>query len=266
MVPTTHIGNLEISRFILGGNPFSGFAHQTTARSEEMLNYYTTARIKEEMYKAEKLGLSTFIGRADHHIMRVLREYWNEGGTLRWVAQTCPEVGTIQRGARNAISGQASACYVHGGVMDNYFANDKLDLLPPAIDMVREAGIPVGIAGHNPEVFLWADKHLDVDFYMCSYYNPSSRAHDPEHVVGATEWFHQKDRERMIDAIQQLSKPVIHYKVLAAGRNDPREAFEIVAKAMRPIDAVCVGIYSGDDPDMLEKDVRLFLEALAASE
>lgn len=260
----TRIGNLGVSRFILGSNPFSGFSHQTTARSEEMLDYYTTANIKAEMRKAEKLGINTLLGRADHHMIRVLREYRNEGGRLQWFAQTCPELGPVERGVQNAIRGRANACYVHGGVMDNYLANNKLDLIVPAIEMIRDAGMPAGIAGHNPEVFLWAEQNLDVDFYMCSYYNPTSRAANPEHVVGAKEWFEPADRERMIDVIRGLSRPVIHYKVLAAGRNDPKEAFERVARAMRPSDAVCVGIYAGDDIAMLEKDVRLFHDALAA--
>jgi len=257
------IGDLAVSKLIIGGNPFSGFSHQTPERDQQMLDYYTTEHIKQDFRRAEELGINTHIGRADHHIMRVLREYWNEGGSIQWIAQTCPEIGTVQRGVQNAIRGCASACYVHGGVMDNYFATGKLDLIPPAIKMIRDAGIPAGIAGHNPEVFLWAKNNLDVDFYMCSYYNPTNRDKQAEHVSGMKEWFRQEDRERMIEVIQGLSKPVIHYKVMAAGRNNPKEAFERAARAMRPGDAVCVGIFSGDDPDMIEKDVTLLDEALA---
>lgn len=45
---------------------------------------------------------------------------------------------------------------------------------------------------------------------------------------------------------------------IVAGRNNPDEAFKLAAKAMRPMDAVCVGIFSKDDPHMLEKDIALF--------
>jgi len=68
----------------------------------------------------------------------------------------------------------------------------------------------------------------------------------------------------MAELIQTLSKPAIHYKVLAAGRNDPAEAFKYVARKMRPVDAVCVGIYTADKPDMLAEDVELLERALAA--
>ena len=44
---------------------------------------------------------------------------------------------------------------------------------------------------------------------------------------------------------------------------DPGEAFAFVAQHLRPQDAVCIGIYQRNKPDMLAEDVRLFEEALA---
>jgi hypothetical protein len=35
---------------------------------------------------------------------------------------------------------------------------------------------------------------------------------------------------------------------------------------MRPQDLACVGVFSGDDPRMLETDVRLFEKNLVAAE
>ncbi len=64
----------------------------------------------------------------------------------------------------------------------------------------------------------------------------------------------------MTGLIQQLSRPVIHYKILAAGRNDPAAAFAFAAAKMRANDAVCVGIYQKDRPGILREDVQL-LEA-----
>ena len=151
------IGGVEVTRLAIGGNPFSGFSHQSPERDREMVHYYTTARIKEALRQAEELGINTHVGRADHHIMRVLLEYWDEGGAIQWLAQTCPEVGPIERGVLNAVRGGAQACYIHGGVMDHLYAQGKLDEVPAAIAQIRDAGLPAGIAGHNPKVFEWAD-------------------------------------------------------------------------------------------------------------
>ena len=257
------IGDLAVSRFMLGSNPFSGYAHQTAQAGHDMVHYYTVERIKQTLRQAEAAGITTLIARADNHIIRMLSEYWDEGGQLQWVAQTCPSVTSMQRGARSAIEGGAKAVYVHGGVMDNCLANGNFDEPLAGIEAVRAAGLPVGIAGHNPDVFAWAEANLDVDFYLCSYYNSAHRDHSAELVSGMSEWFHDADRQKMARTIQGLSRPVIHYKVLAAGRNDPAEALAFAAATMRDGDGVCVGAFTRDKPDMIAEDVGLFEAAWA---
>lgn len=254
------LGNLSVSRLIIGGNPFSGFSHQGPQKDQEMLDYFTTQHVKDTLYQAQKAGIDTHIGRADHHVMRCLREFWQEGGKLQWIAQTCPELGTIERGVQNAIVGRAKACYIHGGVMDNLVFHGQTDEVAPALEKIRKAGMPCGIAGHQPQVFEWAEKNIDVDFYMCCYYDPIPRTDRPDHVAGDGEVYDNAARDAMVATIAKLSKPVIHYKIFACGRNDPREAFEFTAKHLRPQDGVCIGVYPKDKADMLEEDVRLFEE------
>jgi hypothetical protein len=261
-IGTVHIGDLAVSRLILGGNPFSGFSHQTPQRDQDMRRYYTTARIKQTLRQAEDLGINTFLGRSDRHIIRVLLEHWDEGSTIQWFAQTCPEYATIGRSISAAARAGAKAVYLHGGQMDFFLAQDLLHQVPDAIAQIQDAGLAAGIAGHVPRVFEWAEENLDVDFYMCAYYNPSRRDERAEHVSGMVECFSAEDREAMVRVIRQLSKPAIHYKVLAAGRSDPGEAFAFVGRHLRPQDAVCVGVYTQEQPDMLREDLELLLHSL----
>ena len=93
---TVKFGNVSVSKVILGGNPFSGFSHQTPERDREMVDYFTTDRIKVTMRQAEMLGVTTFLGRVDKHIRRILTEYWNEGGKIQWLAQTAPEFTSLE--------------------------------------------------------------------------------------------------------------------------------------------------------------------------
>ena len=99
------IGPLTVSRFILGSNPFSGFSHQGSSRDAEMVHYFTTQRIKQVLRDAESLGITAVIARADHHVIRTLMEYWDEGGKLQWLAQTCPGVGPTLKTVQMAIQG-----------------------------------------------------------------------------------------------------------------------------------------------------------------
>jgi len=256
------IGHLKVSRFILGSNPFSGFSHQSIEMDDIMRHYFSARQIKSILRQAESLGVNTIIARTDYHIMRLLLEYWDEGGTLQWFAQTCPEVGSHQACIQRAANYGAKAVHLHGGVMDHQYHQGKLDDVPPAIDLIHEKGMLAGVAGHIPPVIAWAEENLNLDYYMCCYYNPIPRKDQAEHVHGYNEAYLEEDRRAMTELIQKLSKPVIHYKIMAAGRNDPAEAFAFAASKMRANDAVCVGIYDGEDPDMLKKDVDLLLANL----
>jgi hypothetical protein len=227
-----------------------------------MRHYFTTSRIKETLAQAESLGINTFLGRADRHIARVLMEYWDEGGEIQWFAQTCTEFAMHSRGIANAIDGGASACYIHGGQMDFWLAQGQTDMIRDNIDMIKGAGLPAGVAGHTTKVFEWAEENLDLDFYMCCYYNPSRRDERAEHVSGMREYFAPEDRDAMVQLIAQLTKPVIHYKVFAAGRNDPAEAMDFCAQHLRPQDAVCVGVFPKDNPNMLAEDCDLLEKSL----
>ena len=254
--------NIQVSRFIIGSNPFSGFSHQSPETDQAMRHYFTTTRIKQTLHEAEELGVNTLIARTDFHVMRMLMEYQDEGGTLQWFAQTCPEVGSHETCILRAASYGAKACHLHGGVMDNAFAQGKLDDIQPALDLARAKGLLAGIAAHNHHVIEWAEEHLDLDYYLCCYYNPTNRAAHPEHIADEVEFYLESDRQLMTDLIPRLSKPVVHYKIMAAGRNDPRSAFAFAASKMRPNDAVCVGIYQKDNPAILRQDVELLEESM----
>jgi len=262
-VDNVNIAGIETSRFILGSNPFSGFSHQGVDRDAEMVRWYTVQRIKETLHEAEELGINTLLARTGSHIMRMLLEYRDEGGKIQWFAQLIPSSGPLEMHVRRAHSMNARACHIHGGLMDHLVAQRRADEVKPIIDLIRELGMIAGIAGHNVRVFEWAEEHLDCDYYMCCYYNPSRRDDRPEHVHGTVEKYRAQDRDAMVNFIATASRPVIHYKVLAAGRNEPEEAFAFAASHMRRNDAVCVGVFRGDDPDMLKKDVALFNQARA---
>ncbi len=258
--------NLKVSRLILGSNPFSGFSHQSPEKDWEMRHYYSSANIHKVLFQAEGLGINTLIARTDYHVMRMLLEYRDQGGMLQWFAQTCPEVGDHQACILRAHSYGAKAVHLHGGVMDYLYAQQKMDEVQPALDFIREKGMLAGIAAHNPGVIEWAEEHLDLDYYLTCYYNPTPRDEHAAHNPHAAEQYLEEDRLAMTDLIQTLSRPAIHYKILAGGRNDPQQAFAFAASKMRRNDVVCVGVYPKDNPDQLKEDVEFLEENLVVQE
>ena len=54
------IVDLNVSRLCIGGNPFSGFSHQSPERDQEMRAFYTPERVKHGLRIAERAGINIF--------------------------------------------------------------------------------------------------------------------------------------------------------------------------------------------------------------
>ena len=257
-LPTTKLGDLEVSRLVVGGNPISGFSHG--ARDKEMLDYFTTENTKKLLRRCEDAGINTCFFRADKHVMRTMHEYWNDGGSIQWVAQSAPEMD-ILRDVDQAKSFGASAMYVHGGLIDDCFEKDDLDDAKRQLDRIHEVGLPAGCASHSPENILKIiEMGWDVDFFMvCLYYLQGYRG---QLSVSQDEKFNDADRAKALAIFREIEQPCFAYKILAAGRKDPREAFTEVCSYLKPIDGINVGMYPPDSPTIVEDNVALAAELL----
>ncbi|HET6382082.1 MAG TPA: hypothetical protein VFJ58_01715 [Armatimonadota bacterium] len=260
MIPVVDFCGLKVSRLIIGGNPFSGFSHQSRERDQAMLNYYTTERIKETLRRAEAVGINSAILRSDAFIHRMLREYRNEGGAIQWIAQVGADNGLdgAMRSIDVAVSAGARAAYIHGGFIDQVFADRNSELLTRWMDRIRWHGIPAGAAGHSPEAHLWVDSLGVADFQAIPFYNCGS-LHD-----GKGDRFDRDDPPRAVEAIRTIQKPCIGYKILGAGRVDPRRGFEYAFGNIKPGDVVNVGMYRGDREEMVEENAAIVADTLGS--
>ncbi|MBI3944905.1 MAG: hypothetical protein HY321_03230 [Armatimonadetes bacterium] len=258
-LPCVNLGGLQVSRLIIGGNPFSGVSHQTAEKDAEMLDYYTTARLKQTLAECERLGINTLFARADQHIMRLVREYRSDGGKIQWVAQSAPEMGSLEANIRRVKFFGGVGCYIHGGVVDQRFERGELESLRPAMTLIRELGMVPGIAAHQPGAHLEAQRiGLGHDFHMVCFYDLTGRRGQIE-AASKDERFRPEDPAAAVAALRQLERPCIAYKVFAAGRNDPREALAYAYSHIRPTDAVLMGVYTRHQPDQIEQNVRTAL-------
>lgn len=254
------IGNATVTGLCIGGNPFSGFSHQTQAKTDEMVAYHTPERIKKTLRVAEDAGINTFFGRTDDHILGIVRDYWAEGGTIQWFAQICTEPDdpdVWRKWLRASAELGATGAYMHGGVVDHWYSEGRDDLFEEALTSMRDAGVVAGFAGHKPGAHAWIRDNLSPDFQMCSYYNPTDRSKNPQHSSVGERW-ELDDRAEMLEVIDSIRAPVVHYKVFAGGNMPIVEAFETMGRHMKPTDVACVGIFLKDDPEMIAKDIELF--------
>ncbi len=258
MIPAVEFCGLQVSRLMVGGNPISGFSHQGPERDEEMLNYYTTARIKETLQRAEAVGITTTVLRSDPHIERIMREYCNEGGRIQWIVQLGVAPSQFSGAIRRAVSLGAKAAYIHGGIGDRAYAQRDLDSLKELIGYIHDHGIPAGVGSHSPHAHRWMyEADLPADFHVVSFYNCGS-LHD-----GNGEKFDAEDPPPAGEVIREIDKPCIGYKIMGAGRVDAREALQFAFANIKPGDCVNVGMYRGDNDNMVEENAAAAAEILA---
>ncbi len=258
-LPTISIASHNITRLIIGGNPYSGISHRSAAASQAMIDYYTTQQIIADLRQAEANGINTVLARADRHIMRVLNEYWNAGGTIQWIAQTPKdtEYADLNEYLQIIARYRPMAIYHHGGTTDKLYAEGRLGSLHESLKYIRDLGCAVGIGTHDPLIL----KHCstdgyDVDFYVCALYNHTKHR----------ELYLPDDRDTAFAAIQAIQTPIIAIKVLAAGRNEPREAFQLALENIKPTDAMAVGMYTQFQPDQIQENARTVAELIRKSE
>ena len=129
MLPTIRLGAADISRLIIGGNPFSGNSHMSSELDNEMEDYFTTENIKKTLYRCNECGINAMQLRGDKHIFRIMREFRLEGGKMHWVAQTAPEMQSFEGNIAQMMKNDPAAIYHHGTVTDMLFKDGQFDEL-----------------------------------------------------------------------------------------------------------------------------------------
>ena len=212
-----------------------------------MEDYYTTRQIMADLAQAEQNGINTVLARADKHIMRTLNEYWNAGGTIQWIAQTpkATEYSDLNAYLKIISRYHPIAIYHHGGTTDKLYAEGRLNLLQDSLNRIRDLGCAVGIGTHDPQILKHCyTEEYDVDFYVCALYNHTQHR----------ELYLPSDRDTAVATIKAMSVPVIAIKVLAAGRNEPNDAFQFALENIKPTDAMAVGMYTQFQPDQIRQN------------
>jgi hypothetical protein len=271
-LPTIKLGEKNITRLIMGGNPLRGNSHFSAEMDKEMLNYYTTEKVVETLHSCEKAGINTLQARGDYIILQWLEIFRREGGNLLWIAQTASEMHDIFQNIRVCAAAGAFAIYHHGTRTDNLWHEGKIDMVKDYLSCIRDTGALVGLGTHNPEIIEYVeDRDWDVDFYMACFYNLSRAPRESAIVSGRaaheTEKFFDEDREKMCAVIRKTAKPCLAFKILAACRKcstqeSVEEAFRYAFANIKPIDAVVVGMFP-KYIDQISLNVRYALRACA---
>lgn len=236
-----------------------------------MRDYFTTARIKQTLYRCQELGINTMIGRGDMHMLRLIHEFQQEGGRLNWICMTGGEFGNFDGHIHQIMQYRPTAIYHHGSVTDGMFKAGEYEELHRCLEVIKSHGVPAGLGTHMPNVLEYAEEHnWGADFYMASVYNLSLESNRVSSAITGKpnegERFEEEDIPVMYEMIRSVDKPCLAFKILGAGRRcatqeSVRSAFMEAFANIKDTDAVVVGMYPKKE-DQAELDCRYTLEAI----
>jgi hypothetical protein len=248
-VPKMKFFHAEISRMVLGVNPFYGFAHYNDNFSNSMREWYTADRVCEVMHQATRFGINAF---NYVHLDRGPRDWARfraEGGQMHLIVQLTGGVDT------EAVvkSLKPLALQRQGEVVDTAWQNGEMETVKEWCKKARDLGVLVGVGTHKPEVIdLVESEGWDVDFYSGCVYNRTRSPEEWRKVLNGElpempgDIYIQSDPARMYKAIRQTTKTCFAFKILAAGRipdNGVEQAFRTAYASIKPNDGVYVGMF-----------------------
>lgn len=251
-LPSTEFFGHSVSRLICGGNPLSGYSHFSAELDREMIEYYNMPNLQALLDECWQQGINTFQSRGDRHQMRMYLEHQQNGGMVKWIAQTASEFADIYANIAEIARYKPIAIYHHGTHTDNSWHSGTIDQVNDLVKAIHDQGLPAGVGTHIPEVVEYIEtKGWEVDFYMCCFYNlarqyKSAPAVDQE--AYKRDKFPAEDPLRMTAVMQQVMKPCIGFKIMAASRHcstlqTTQAAFQFAFNNIKLMDMVDVGIF-----------------------
>jgi len=253
-LPTIRLGTLEVSRLILGSNPFWGYSHKSAQLDEEMRRHHSDERIIQILDEAADCGLTAVASPPDERWRKLWTRYTESGGRLKiWISQCHGNPEQMISEIDRSVKAGARAVFIQGARVEEQFGQGRFDVLQSWIEHIKDAGLPAGAAAHWPEVHPELERRkFPTDFYYQCMYNASK-----------TDDYSAAEREKAAATVARLDKPVVAYKILGAGRLTAGEGFEYAFNHIKRKDGVCVGIYAEKAIDQIRQNAT-YTEMLTA--
>jgi hypothetical protein len=251
-IPTVKFGKTEITRLVIGSNPFYGYSHTNRTLDQIMREWYTQDRRMDVLHAAERNGINAWQVHYDTQSMADLARYRAEGGRMQLILLADFELMKNPKLLPEAAKLGPLGIAHHGNRTDERFRNGEKGLVRDFLKAVRDTGVMVGLSAHNPHVFETVESEgWDIDYYQACLYRVSRTAEETRAEFGEAplgETFMEKDPERMCRVIRETRKPCLAFKLLGAGRasGSPagvERAFRFAYSNIKPGDAAIVGMF-----------------------
>jgi hypothetical protein len=266
-LPQGKIGDLKLSRMILGGNLLTHFTHSRDLKYVYNLtaHYNTDEKIMETLALAEANGINTVSMHNPPRPMSVLRKYRSQGGKIQWIicptAKVTADMEEYKTQVRELIQEGCEAIYLWGVHSDKLIADGKIDLIAKAVEVAKEEGVPSGVGAHDLRVIAECEKNnIPADFYIKTFHHhnypsgPKPAQIQAPYSENPGYWC--SDPNGVIDLMKTVTKPWFAFKVMAAGAIPPKDAFRYAFE--NGADHILVGMFDFE----IQEDVELLKSIL----
>lgn len=248
VLPKGKVGNLEISRMVLGANPMVGAAHSRDLSYAGQLfkKYHTESKVFETFAIAEQAGINAVNVIADKLPMFASNLTWLN----KYKKSTGSKMQAIFQGGlgvepdrlaplRWAVDNGVSAIYVAGTTCDSMVKNGDLDIIAKAVEFTRSQGMPAGVGAHSILVILACQKAgIKPDFYYKTmhhdqYWSATPREFRVEYETNTRSADHNKTNDSMwdlfpeqtVEVFKSIDVPIFGFKTMAGGAIPPKDGF-----------------------------------------
>jgi len=253
LLPTVKFADVDITRLIVGSNPFYGYSHFNHVLDQHMREWMTQDRKMEILKSCTEQGINTWQLHYNDEPYQDFKRYRAEGGKMHLILladfalmkdpSLVPKVATEMK---------PLGIGHHGNRTDERFRSGEKNKVREFLKIVRDSGVMVGLSTHNPQVIEAVESEgWDIDYYQACLYRVTRTAEEARKEFGEAplgELYYEKDPERMCKVIRQTRKPCLAFKLLGAGRlinnkGSIENAFRFALGNIKPTDAVIVGVY-----------------------
>lgn len=250
LLPTAKIGKLTLSRLISGGNLISGWAHSRDLFyvPSLMRHYNTEEKVMDTLQLLEEHGINALIADPRKNVIQVLARYWKErGGKIQWIAEGHPDLDDWRTNLKQSIDFGAAAIYIQGVKSDQFYKAGRFELVGKCVEYIKSQGLPGGIGAHKLEVVIESEKNkFNPDFYVktlhhTGYWSTRRPEQTADVVDNPADNYWDLDPKKTIAFMQEVEKPWIAFKVLAAGAIRPESGFRYAFE--NGADFICVGMF-----------------------
>ena len=252
-LPTIRLGQHEVTRLIIGGNPIYGYSHFNRQFDHHMTDWHTPERVLDLLQRCEQAGINTFQNSYAERTLSDLDRYRASVGTMHWLCLGKPDWDRYPEHIEDAARHKPIGIAPHGALNERLHREKQHSVLNDLLKRIRDQGVLVGLSAHDPRLIETAEeKGWDVDYYMTCLYYLTRPKEEYRAILGETlplgEIYLPTDPPRMFKTIRSTSKPCLVYKILAAGRrigssSEVRSCFQEAFVRIKPTDAVIVGMY-----------------------